>query len=515
MTSAAPADFTLDVGLDNEVATQRLARDLSRLLAPGDLVALAGGLGAGKTAFARHLIRQLTGHDALEVPSPAFTLVQSYDFPRGEIVHADFYRLKGDAELAELGWEELSDQALTIVEWAQNAPASLRADRLDLAFYLDAAKGDAFRRAVIVARGDLAPRLKRFLAIEAMLSGSVWAGARREFMQGDASTRSYEKLLKPNGDTAILMISPPRADGPPVKDGKPYSAIARLAENVVPFVGMDNGLRAQGFSAPRIIASDLDAGLAIIEDFGSEGVTHGDAPIGDRYAEAVAVLARMHRLPLPASVPVGNGLEHHIPPYDLEALAIEAELLADWYVPHIGKTRLTNTARGVFVSLWRYRLQMVLAAATTWTLRDYHSPNLIWLANRHGLARVGLIDFQDCVLGHPAYDVASLLQDARVTVSDELELRLLGHYARLRKMQDREFDMQAFAGAYAILGAQRATKILGIFARLDKRDRKPHYLLHMPRVEAYLRKNLAHPMLAELKNWYETHLPKLFAAAGQ
>ena len=150
----------------------------------------------------------------------------------------------------------------------------------------------------------------------------------------------------------------------------------------------------------------------------------------------------------------------------------------------------------------------IAAAAPTWTLRDYHSPNLIWLPEREGLKRVGIIDFQDCVMGHPAYDVVSLLQDARVTVPDEMELRLLGHYAQLRKVASPDFDMPAFARAYAILGAQRATKILGIFARLDKRDHKPAYLAHLPRVTRYLRKNLAHPALALLRDWHKANLPR-------
>jgi aminoglycoside/choline kinase family phosphotransferase len=144
-------------------------------------------------------------------------------------------------------------------------------------------------------------------------------------------------------------------------------------------------------------------------------------------------------------------------------------------------------------------------------LRDYHSPNLIWLGDREGLRRVGLLDFQDAVLGPAAYDVASLLQDARVTVPADLELRLLGLYARERKAADPAFDMTAFAGSYAIVAAQRATKILGIFARLNKRDGKPQYLAHLPRIEAYLRRNLAHPTLAGLRWWYESHVPRLAA----
>ena len=127
------------------------------------------------------------------------------------------------------------------------------------------------------------------------------------------------------------------------------------------------------------------------------------------------------------------------------------------------------------------------------------------------MRRVGLIDFQDCVIGPPAYDVVSLLQDARVTVSDELELKLLGAYALARRKAQPDFDMAAFAAAYAIMGAQRASKILGIFARLDKRDGKPVYLAHLPRVKAYLRKNLGHPALADLKAWFDQYLPQLFA----
>jgi aminoglycoside/choline kinase family phosphotransferase len=137
---------------------------------------------------------------------------------------------------------------------------------------------------------------------------------------------------------------------------------------------------------------------------------------------------------------------------------------------------------------------------------------LLWLEDRPGLRRVGLLDFQDCVLGPPAYDVVSLAQDARVDISDELELKLLGVYAFARKKALPGFDMAAFAASYAIMGAQRASKIIGIFARLDKRDGKPAYLEHLPRVIGYLRKNLRHPALAELESWFEQNLPQLLTS---
>jgi hypothetical protein len=215
-------------------------------------------------------------------------------------------------------------------------------------------------------------------------------------------------------------------------------------------------------------------------------------------------------MPLPASLPVDGERSHAIPPYDLDALLIEVELLLDWYLPHIGGAQPSGSVRAEFGHIWREALGLVLAGPTTWTLRDYHSPNLIWLPDRPGRRRVGLLDFQDAVIGSPAYDVASLLQDARVTVPAELELKLLGLYAGERRASQPEFDTAVFATSYAIVGAQRATKILGIFARLDRRDGKPDYLRHLPRIRAYLGRNIAHPSLARLKAWYGAHLPKEF-----
>jgi hypothetical protein len=134
----------------------------------------------------------------------------------------------------------------------------------------------------------------------------------------------------------------------------------------------------------------------------------------------------------------------------------------------------------------------------------------MWLPDRDGLKRIGIIDFQDAVMGHPAYDVASLAQDARVDLPEGLELRLVGHYARMRRAADPDFNMPAFARDYSVMGAQRATKILGIFARLNKRDGKPGYLKHLPRIEGYIRACLAHPALAEIRSWYRDNIPGLF-----
>jgi hypothetical protein len=180
--------------------------------------------------------------------------------------------------------------------------------------------------------------------------------------------------------------------------------------------------------------------------------------------------------------------------------------LLDWYLPRAGAPATAATRAG-FLRHWRAALLPALEAEPTWVLRDYHSPNLMWLPQRDDIARIGVLDFQDALIGPGAYDVASLLQDARVDVPEKMEMNLLSRYVRTRQSGDREFDTASFTRLYATLAAQRATKILGIFARLDQRDGKPQYLRHMPRLWNYLRRSLAHPALAALKAWYAANVP--------
>jgi tRNA threonylcarbamoyl adenosine modification protein YjeE len=502
-----------ELSIGSEVETLRLADDLAGIVRQGDVVALSGDLGAGKSTFARALIRRLAEDAALEVPSPTFTLIQAYDTPRGRIVHADLYRLRAEEELVELGLLESLDDAIGLVEWPDRAPDAFpERSRLDVVFALEPSGGDESRRVTLIPGFAWADRLGLTLGARRLIDAAGWGEAARRHMQGDASTRAYERLHRPSGETAVLMIAPPRPDGPPVKAGKPYSAVARLAERVDAFVALDRGLRAQGLSAPEIIASDLVNGLLLIEDLGSEGVLTEGVPVPERYEAAVEVLAALHAQPLPTILPVAEGREHVIPDYDVEALTIEVELVLDWYAPHVAGVALNPAAKAEFARAWAPLFDEIVRGPRGWVLRDYHSPNLIWLGAREGLARIGLIDFQDAVMGHPAYDVVSLGQDARVDVDPALELRLLSRYAALRRAADPDFDLASFASAYAIMGAQRNTKILGIFARLDKRDGKPAYLRHLPRIEAYLRRDLAHPSLAGLKAWYGAHLPRLFEA---
>jgi N-acetylmuramate 1-kinase len=499
---------TWDIVLPDEDATRRFAIDVAAALKPGDLVTLSGDLGAGKTTLARAIIRALGANEAIEVPSPTFTLLQIYDLPRFPVVHADLYRVNTLAELAELGWEEASEGAAVLVEWPDRAGALIQADRLEIALTMASDLGPGYRQISLAGLGVWADRLTRFRAAREFIDSTGYGSALRHHLQGDASSRSYERLFS-GASPAILMNSPPRPDGPALRDGRTYSDIAHLAENVRPFVALSRALRERGFSAPEIFAADLETGFLLIEDLGAEGVAGGDppSPIEERYAAAIDVLVALHNLDLPAVLPVAPRIEHELPPYDLEAFLVEVELMLDWYLPHRGVTSSPAPLREYFLGLWRTVLNDIVQMPGTWVLRDFHSPNLLWLPEREGFARVGLLDFQDAVMGPPAYDVASILMDARVDVSQELELRLLSRYAIGRKATNAEFDLDEFVRCYRTLGAQRATKILGIFARLNKRDNKPQYLAHLPRVWSYLARALAHPSLAKLKTWYEANVP--------
>ncbi len=507
MPSTPSGGTSVTLALENEQATQQLVIDVASALEPGNMVTLSGDLGAGKTTFARALIRYLAGNPAIPVPSPTFTLMQSYDLPRFPVVHADLYRLSGPDELAELGFDDLPEETVILLEWPDRANGLLPADRIDIAFMLAPDRGLEYRNVRITGHGALAKRIERLVALRAFLERTGFGGLERHRMQGDASTRMYEKILF-EGGSAVLMNSPRRTDGPAVRGSKTYSAIAHLAEDVTPFVAMANGLRERGFSAPAVLEADLDYGFLILEDLGSEPIVSGTppAPIKERYEAAVDTLLALHGLWLPEVLPVASGIEHVIPRYSLDAFLIEAELLLDWYIPFAGGT-VSDSQRKTFTDLWRGVMLPVLTTEQTWVLRDYHSPNLLWLPNRKGIQRVGLLDFQDAVMGPPAYDLASLLQDARVDVPEAMELSLLTHYCRLRKYRDPHFQVVPFAETYAILATQRATKILGIFARLDRRDGKPQYLRHMPRIWGYLQRSLTHPSLASLQGWYREHVP--------
>lgn len=483
--------------LADEQATIRLGDDLAAMLRPSDLVFLEGDLGAGKSTLARAIIRNLANDPEHEVPSPTFTIVQPYE-TRHPLLHVDLYRLAAADEIDELGITEALGTSIVLIEWAERAEGGLGEPSLTVSL---SGEGDA-RDVSITGQPDAMGRLARSLAARAFLNRSGWAEARRQHLTGDASARAYDTVHLPGQPVRILMNAPRQPDGPPIRDGKPYSRIAHLAESVTPFVAIDRLLRARGFCAPQIEAADLDEGFLLIEHLGSEGVLDGSGrPVPQRYFAAVELLAKMHAESWPHSAEAAPGIIHEIPPFDRPALHIETELLIDWYFPFARGRPAEDAERAAFVDAWATVFEKLETGEKSLVLRDYHSPNLVWRGDRSGSERIGLIDFQDALIGPSAYDVASLGQDARVDISPELEQDIVQAYILARHAAGG-FDEVAFQRDYAIMAAERATKILGIFVRLKQRDGKAGYIRHLPRLANYLRRSLAHEALAPVAECY-------------
>lgn len=488
---------SLELFLPDDVATTRLGEDLALALKAGDVLLLDGDLGAGKTTLARGLIRALASDPMHEVPSPTFTLVQSYDTPL-PVHHFDLYRLSSPDELEELGFDEAIASGVALVEWPERAADAMPATSLRIG--LDH-EGDG-RRVTISGGGDAFDRVARSVAMRAFLVASGWGDARRARFTDDASARAYETVTRDGSEPLVLMNAPRLVLGPPVRDGKHYAEIAHTAQSVAAFVAIDRALAAGGVSVPGIVAQDLDQGFLLLEHLGTGAfLGPGGELVAERYAAAAKLLAMIHGKHWPDRMEAAPGVFHDVPPFDRDALMIEVELLVDWYVPAVTGAPASDALRDGYHQAWNAAFDRLADKQYGLVLRDYHSPNIIWRDDRKGHDRLGIIDFQDALIGPVAYDVASLAMDARVTVSPEIERSTVDAYVDARRAAGT-FDEVAFREAYAIMAAQRNSKILGIFVRLDRRDGKPQYLKHLPRIRDYLSRALAHPALAELTDFY-------------
>ncbi|MEO1774797.1 MAG: phosphotransferase [Pseudomonadota bacterium] len=321
----------------------------------------------------------------------------------------------------------------------------------------------------------------RAACIDAFLAAEGFAGATHAPLAGDASNRRYRRVNW-RGKTWVLMDAPPATN-----------------ERMDTFVEVTRWLRRQGLSAPEVVAAQLDGGLLLLEDLGdalfARAIPQGRATEEGLYAAAVDLLADLASVP---DAPEGIG------PYDGAVLYREARLVTDWYAPGAGAP-LGPVALAEFDAALDEAMAPLAGARAVTVLRDYHAENLLWLPGRAGHARVGLLDYQDALLGHRAYDLVSLLEDARRDTPPALQQAMLQRYLKRRGIAGE--DAAAFRTAYDALGAQRNLKIVGIFARLALRDGKPRYLTMIPRVWAHLQRDLTSPDLAPLAGAVARHLP--------
>jgi aminoglycoside/choline kinase family phosphotransferase len=306
------------------------------------------------------------------------------------------------------------------------------------------------------------------------LAAHGWQGARIEPLAGDASFRRYFRVLTDEGQ-AVLMDAPPPHEDPR------------------PFVNVAQWLCSKGLSAPDILAQDLDRGLLLLADFGDsrlrETLDSDPQREGELYALATDVLVHLHAHPPMADLPK-HGLDQWLD---------EVALFTDWYCPAVG----LDVDRESFRAAWTEALAPVgedgLGPVTV--LRDFHAENVMLVSGRQGIAHLGLLDFQDALAGHPAYDLASVLEDARRDVPQEIERAMLDRYMEATGQDDR------FERAYWSLAAQRNTRILGVFTRLWKRDNKSHYTAFQPRMWGLLERDLRRPELAAVQTWFDTNVP--------
>jgi aminoglycoside/choline kinase family phosphotransferase len=356
---------------------------------------------------------------------------------------------------------------------------------------------------------------ERETAKAAFLSAHGYGDVRRESLGGDASTRSYERLHRDGGGSFIFMDQPPALESvvcpPDASDAERialgYNAAARLAAgSVAAFVATAAYLRERGLSAPVILAHDIEAGLAILEDLGDglyATLIAEDQDERPLYEAAVDVQIALHAETPPDVLTAPGGVTWPLLTYDTLALKIATDTFLDWWPKFAGMPAFSAAAVADWDALWAPVWVRGEAGATVFTHRDYHAQNLVWLPQRDGAARVGLLDFQDALRAHPAWDLTHLLQDARRDVSPETETAMLERYVAARPDMDRE----AFLADYRALAASNAARILGrVFARQALLGR-PHYEAFMPRTWRYLERNLRDPALAGLKTWFDTQVP--------
>ena len=348
----------------------------------------------------------------------------------------------------------------------------------------------------------------------AFLARSGFGDARREPLSGDASTRSYERLHLPSGRSLIFMDQPPAAESQPCppeateaeRQALGYNALARLAAGKVEaFVACAAYLKSRGLSAPEVLAADAPAGLAVLEDLGDDlyarliEAGQDETPLYDAAIDALVIL---HGAAPPRVLQTG-GVAWPLLAYDDLALRTAGDLFIDWLPKLKPGLDFGDEARTGWEAIWAPIRRRGAAGASVFCHRDYHAENLVWLPDRSGPARVGMLDFQDALLAHPAWDMSMLLHDARRTVSAEREAACLARYRAARPGLDGE----AFEADFRALGALNIVRILGIFSRLVARDGKPRYAAFMPRLWAYLDRCLARPGLEDLGAWLARHAP--------
>lgn len=465
--------------------TAALAQSMAPYVLAGDVILLKGTLGAGKSYFARHFIKAM-GTEQSEIPSPTFTLIQAYDDTRLPVAHVDLYRLNSPEEIEALGLDVYFDHGVSLIEWPEKGEGYLPENTLVIEIE---ETEDGGRVATLSGKSWES----RFGFFEPSLCRQVSETGRRSFLtlndiqfgditavSDDASFRSYWRTQTAEGNRVIMDAPPPM-------------------ENVNPFVNVASFLKEQGIHVPEIYAKDTEEGYLLLEDLGNTTVAKAfekGADKKDWYNLAVDVLVHLAKQPTA-----------DVPKYDVATYWRELSLFTDWYLPDVTGRATDPSLRQKFHDIWLPLYEKMDAVPKTTVLRDYHIRNMMALTDTPITHQesLGIIDFQDALVGPVTYDMASMLQDAYITLPDDLKNHLIRRFV---DGMDGAVTMQDFMTSFRLIGLQRALKIVGIFTRLARRDGKTAYLNDMHRVWRNIDEALEHPDCAQIKAFMDQIMPQ-------
>ena len=475
---------------------EKFVRELSPLLIKGDVVALNGQIGSGKTTLAKLLINNLTQTPIEDIISPTFTLCQTYNRDALEIVHYDFYRIESEVELLEIDLHESLKDKICIIEWANKFSDLLPKDRIEI--LIECANTERVYN--ITPLGRFKEAIININKMENFLCNLDIKFTELKKLPGDASNRKYFRVIRPD-DTMILMDATQEND---------IRGKTGLSNGVDDFIVIGEYLDSIDVRVPKLIARNKIDNMILEEDLGEYCYT--DILTKDNYRKlyspAIKTLIHISDIKHPKNISKDSN-PHYLQDFDLDIYLNEAEIFIDYYWPFINGKICSADEKQEFILIMA-GVHSNLTDDKTLMLRDFHSPNLMFLENESGFKKCAVIDFQDALFGHPLYDLVSLTNDARYTINEDHEKYLIELYKKDFSFNNFQFDNFSFMQQYQILGVQRSIKILGIFARIAILESNQNYLVHMPRVINYIKRIMHSGSIPELTKWLNRNFKETF-----
>mgnify|MGYP001272369135 FL=1 len=475
---------------------EKLAKELVPLLNEGGVMTLNGQIGAGKTTLAKLIIQELTQTPLEDIVSPTFNLYHTYNKDNLEIAHYDFYRIESEIELLEIDLNESLTDKICIIEWADKFRDLLPKDRIEI--FIKCKKNERVYR--INPLGKFREVVSDRAKIENYLGGLDINFTELQRLPGDASKRNYYRVMSPD-NTMILMDATQESN---------IKSKTGLSNGIDDFIKIQKYLDSIDVRVPKLIVRNRTDNILLEEDLGE--YSYADMLTKENYQKlynpAIKTLIHISNINHPKNISTDSN-PHYLKEFDLDIYLNEAEIFIDYYWPFIHGKQCNADKKQEFTHVMG-EVYSNLTDDKTLMLRDFHSPNLLFLENEDGFRKCAVIDFQDALFGHPLYDLVSLTNDARTTIDEHQEKYLIDLYKKDFPFNNFQFDSLSFIEQYHILGVQRSIKILGIFARLAILETNQNYLVHMPRVICYIKRIMQSGSIQTLACWLNQNFKETF-----